>query len=94
MMKTRLKQAYQHTVLTIYIRHKYNTTAAHEKRIFFLFSKTEKFKSQEHFKRKNLLQLVQLLIPNQATLYNKKIAAYQFLLCSVQSTIKVKLRKK
>jgi len=24
---------YQHTVLTIYMRHKYNTTAAHEKRI-------------------------------------------------------------
>ena len=32
--------------------------------------------------KKNLLQLVLLLVPNQATLYNKQKTAYQFLLCS------------
>ena len=31
MMKTRLRQTYQHTVLTIYMWHKSNTTAAYEK---------------------------------------------------------------
>ena len=52
---------------------------------FFWFSKPEKFKSYHTNTLKNLLQLVLLLIPNQATPYNKKIAAYQFLLCSVHS---------
>jgi len=35
MMKTRLRKGYQHTVLTIYMRYKYNTTAAYEKIIIF-----------------------------------------------------------
>jgi len=35
MMKTRLRQTYQHTVLATYMRHKCNTTAVYEKRIIF-----------------------------------------------------------
>ena len=34
MMKTRLRQTYKHTALTIYMRHEYYTTAAYEKRIY------------------------------------------------------------
>jgi len=33
MMKIRLRQTYQHTDLTIYMRHKYNTIAAYKQRI-------------------------------------------------------------
>ena len=70
-MKTRLRQTYQHTVLTTYIRHEYNITAAHEKRIFFLHLVNQKSLSHiiRTLKKK---KLVLLLIPNQATLYNNK----------------------
>jgi len=56
-------------------------------RIFFFFgcSKPEKFKSYHN--KKKLLQLVLFLIPNQATLYNKKTAASQLLLWSVHSLL-------
>jgi len=36
MMKTRPRQTYQHIILRIYMRHKYNSTAANEK-IIILF---------------------------------------------------------
>jgi len=87
MMKTRLKQTYQHTVLTIYMTHKYNTTEAYEKRIYIYIFYLVNQKSLSHIiiTLKNLLQLVLLLIPNEATPYNQKIAAYQFLLCLVHS---------
>jgi len=35
MMKTRLRQTYQHTVLTTYMRQKCNTAVVYEKRIIF-----------------------------------------------------------
>jgi hypothetical protein len=69
------------------MRHKYNTTAAYQK-IFFGGRDLVNQRSLSHIKRtlkKNLLQLALLLISNQATLYNNKIAAYQLLLCSVHS---------
>jgi hypothetical protein len=46
-MKTKLRQTYQHTVLTIYMRHKYNTTAAYKKGII-LFLDTVNQKSLTH----------------------------------------------
>ena len=54
-------------------------------------------KSLSHIIRtqKSLLQLVLLLIPNQATLYKKKTSSIPVpVMHSTQSTIKVKLRKK
>ena len=49
----------------------YNTTAAYKKRIIFFsleFGKPKKLKPQHKNTSKKLLQLVLLLIPNQATL--------------------------
>jgi len=37
MIKIRLKQTYQHTVLTIHMMHKYNITDAYEKRIYIFW---------------------------------------------------------
>jgi len=87
----------------IYIWHKYNTTLAYEKWIMFFYLVNEKSfyliyqKSLSHIIRtqKSLLQLVLLLIPNQATLYKKKTSSIPVpVMHSTQSTIKVKLRKK
>jgi len=72
------------------MRHKYNPTAAYDKRII-LFLDFVNHKSlsyiTETFKQK--LQLVLPIIPNQATLYNNKNSSMPVpAMLSTQSTIK------
>jgi hypothetical protein len=85
-MKTRLRQMYQH---------KYNTTAAYEKRIIlFLDLVNQKSLIYITGTLKQKLQLVLPLIPNQATLYNNKNSSIPVpAMLSTQSTIKVNYGK-